>query len=352
MNIRRPGLPLALIALLAVLSALPSTQLSARERKPVSTASHAHPYSGRSDVAQFISDMVERHGFSRDELQVLFRKANHQPSVIKAITPPTEVQARSWQNYRATFVNASRIEAGQQFRVRHAAALARAVEEFGVPEEIIVAIIGVETVYGRNMGNYRVIDALVTLAFDYPRRADYFRTELENYLLFTREAGMDAFSIKGSYAGAIGIPQFMPGSYRRFAVDYDGSGKINLISSPVDAIGSVANFLKAHGWERGAGVAYPATAEGDAWRKITEAGIKPAHRLGDLPAFGVTAVDLPNGLAPDTLCTLVELETPGQAMEFHIGLGNFFTLTRYNRSSFYAMAVLDLARALKDGANP
>ena len=339
-----------LLSLLALLAIMSPTHVSAREHNAAQAS--RNPYSARNDVAQFISDMVERHGFARSELQSLFRKASHQVSVIKAITPPTQTQVRSWQSYRAIFVNPARIEAGQQFRARHAADLARAAAEFGVPEEIILAIIGVETVYGRNMGNYRVFDALVTLAFDYPRRAEYFRTELEDYLLYTREAGVDVFSIKGSFAGAIGIPQFMPGSYRRFAVDYDGSGKINLIGSPVDAIGSVANFLKAHGWERGGGVAFAATAEGSTWRKITDAGIKPAHRVGDLAGFGVTAIELPEGLAPDTLCTLVELETPGQAMELRIGLGNFYTLTRYNRSSFYAMAVFDLATALKRGFAP
>src|SRR4029079_482903 len=166
---------------------------------------------------------------------------------------------------------------------RHAAALERAAREYGVPEEIIVAIIGVETVYGRQMGTWRVIDALSTLAFDYAPRAEFFRCEVDHYLLFTREAGIDVFSVRGSYAGAIGIPQFMPGSYRRFAVDYDGDGVPNLRLSAADAIGSVANFLAKHGWRRGERIELPARiAEGNAgggnggeYRKLVEAGLEP-----------------------------------------------------------------------------
>jgi len=199
-------------------------------------------YAGREDVRQFIAEMVDRHGFAGKELRKLFSQARFQPTIIKAITPPTEPRAKSWQAYRALFLTPQRIEAGIEFRERHREALSRAVELYGVPEEIIVAIIGVETVYGRNTGNYRVIDALTTLAFDYPPRAEFFRTELENYLLFARDAGIDTLSLRGSYAGAIGIPQFMPGSYRRYAVDLDGDGKQDLSGSFADAIGSVANF--------------------------------------------------------------------------------------------------------------
>jgi membrane-bound lytic murein transglycosylase B len=301
-------------------------------------------YTGREDVRRFIAEMVDRHGFVRNELRTLFGRARFQPSIIKAITPPTEPRARSWQAYRALFLTQQRIEAGAAFRERHREALARAVELYGVPEEIIVAIIGVETVYGRNTGNYRVIDALSTLAFDYPPRAEFFRGELENYLLYARDAGIDTLGLKGSYAGAIGIPQFMPGSYRRYAVDLDGDGKQDLSGSFADAIGSVANFLKAHGWETGQPVAFAAQLRGENFRKLVDAGIKPTYLCGDLANFGVSAEGETRADAP---CALIELETPGEASEYLVGFTNFYVLTRYNRSSLYAAAVLDLAQAVK-----
>jgi membrane-bound lytic murein transglycosylase B len=301
-------------------------------------------YAERDDVRQFIAEMVDKHGFVRKELRTLLSKARFQPTIIKAITPPIEPRAKSWQAYRALFLTPQRIEAGIAFREERHAALARAVELYGVPEEIIVAIIGVETVYGRNTGSYRVIDALSTLAFDYPPRAEYFREELENYLLFARDAGIDTLGLKGSYAGAIGIPQFMPGSYRRYAVDLDGDGKQDLSGSFADAIGSVANFLKAHGWEAGQPVAYSAQVQGENYRKLVDAGIKPTYRCGDLADFGVRAGGEAKADAP---CALIELATPGEASEYLAALTNFYVLTRYNRSSMYAAAVLELAQAVK-----
>jgi membrane-bound lytic murein transglycosylase B len=290
--------------------------------------------------------MVQKHGFDRSRLRRLFSRARFQPAIIAAITPPAEPRAQSWQAYRALFLTPERIEAGIEFRERQRVALARAAERYGVPEEIIVAIIGVETVYGRNTGNYRVIDALSTLAFDYPPRAQFFRGELEDFLLYARDAGIDALSLKGSYAGAIGIPQFMPDSYRRYAVDLDGDGKEDLSRSFADAIGSVANFLKAHGWETGQPVAYPAQVQGDDYRKLVDAGIKPSVRFGDLPNFGVSAA---GSAAADTPCALIELTTPDAPSEYLVGFTNFYVLTRYNRSSMYATAVLELAQAVKSG---
>ncbi len=300
-------------------------------------------YAQRDDVRLFIADMAERHGFARRALIHLFSRVQYQASIVRAMTPPAEAPVRSWQVYRAYFVNRDRIEAGLRFRERHAGALARAEREFGVPADIVVAILGVETLYGRNMGAYRVIDALTTLGFDYPRRGEFFRTELEQFLLNVRESGIDAFTVRGSYAGAIGIPQFMPSSFRRFAVDYDGDGQRDLNQSAVDAIGSVANFLKAHGWEAGFPIAAPAQVSGEAYRTLADAGIKPQYRVADLPAFGVGAAE---PLPPEAACALIELETPGQPAEYWIGLQNFYALTRYNRSSFYAVAVIELARAL------
>ena len=287
--------------------------------------------------------MSGKHGFSENNLASTFRRVRFDPAIVQAMTPPADSPSRSWQDYRALFVNPKRIQAGAQFRARHMATLKRAASQFGVPEEIIVAIIGIETIYGRNLGSHRVIDALTTLAFDYPPRAEFFRSELEHFLLFTREAGVNVFKVKGSYAGAIGIPQFMPGSYRRYALDYDGDGRINLSNNPADAIGSVGNFLEQHGWERGQPVAFPVSVSGDAWRKLLEGGSRPARRIADLNAFGVAvAATLP----PETLCALIELETPGKEPEYRLGLKNFYVITRYNRSTFYASAVLDLAEAI------
>jgi membrane-bound lytic murein transglycosylase B len=315
----------------------------------------ARDYVGREDVRLFITEMVERHGFVRRELDKLFSKAKFQASIVKAIIPPVTPQARSWQAYRQNFVTAQRVEAGLRFRERHAETLARASTQYGVPEEIIVSIIGVETVYGRNMGTYRVIDSLSTLAFDYPPRAAFFRNELEQFLLLARDNNLDALGVKGSFAGAIGIPQFMPGSLRRFAVDFDGNGQTNLTDSPVDAIGSVANFLASHGWSRDQPIAFAARVENAATGRISamvDTGIKPAVRLAELATSGIAVADLPATLGADTPLTLLELETPGQPTEYRIGLQNFYVLTRYNRSSLYASAVLDLAEALRSAARP
>ena len=309
------------------------------------------PYGKREDVQGFIRQMAERHGFVERELKFLFSRARREPAILAAITPQKDPRARSWLANRARFVTEARIAEGTEFWRRNAAALERAAQSQGVPEEIIVAIIGVETVYGRQMGSWRVIDALSTLAFDYPPRAEFFRGELEQYLLYARDAGLDVFSVRGSYAGAIGIPQFMPGSYRRFAVDFDGDGAIDLRGSPADAIGSVANFLVQHGWQRGERVHLPARvaggnagSTGNAHRELVDAGIEPKTPLADLKRYGVeTRTDL----ALETPVALIELESPGAATEYRLGLRNFYVLTRYNRSILYASAVHDLAQEIK-----
>ena len=300
----------------------------------------ASSYPSRKEVKEFVAEMEKKHGFSKRELNRVLAQAQYQPAIVKAMDQPPESALASWLAYRAIFIKPEKIEAGVQFWNRNAGALTRAEAEYGVPEEVIVGIIGVETSFGKNVGTFRVIDALATLAFDYPKRGAYFRGELEHYLVFSREQKIDPLRVKGSYAGAIGIPQFMPGSYRRFAVDFDGDGHINLATSPADAIGSIGNFLKAHGWVQGEPVAFAAQVSGDGWRKLAGAGIVPATRFADLPEYGVkAAADMP----ADTLCALVELESPGQASDMRVTLKNFFVLTRYNRSNLYAAAVLDLA---------
>ncbi len=322
----------------------------AAERRP------APDYGQREDVLAFIGDMVARHGFRRSELLDLFTRTRYQPGIIKAITPPTDAQAPTWPGYRQLFVNPDRIVAGARFRALHAETLARAEARFGVPAEIIVAIIGVETVYGRNVGRFRVIDALATLAFDYPPRSEFFRSELEQFLLISRDAGFDVLGVNGSYAGAIGIPQFMPGSYRRYAIDFDDDGKSDLAGSTADAIGSVANFLVQHGWARGEAVSVPARVAGEAPRELTQAGLKPSLRLGDVTALGISVEGVSSTLAspgvppsPDTLVALIALKSGGPLPEYRVAFNNFYVLTRYNRSSLYASAVLELAQAIQAG---
>lgn len=306
------------------------------------------------DVSDFIDRMVAQHGFERADLESVFRKVRYVDATIQLIKPAPPGKPKNWQAYRARFVEPVRIDAGVAFWNQYADALARAEERYGVPAEIIVGILGVETIYGRNTGNFRVLDALTTLAFDYPdtptraARMEFFRGELENTLLFARESDIDPLSLLGSYAGAIGLPQFMPGSIRSFAVDFDGDGKIDLRNSPVDAIGSVANFLAEHGWKRGEPIVFPAavsTAETiRGWDMFIGQGLEAKFTLDELKAAGVVpSVEPP----ADMLYGLVDLQNGAEPTEYWLGARNFFALTRYNRSYFYAMSVVDLGRAVR-----
>jgi membrane-bound lytic murein transglycosylase B len=307
-----------------------------------SAAAKSPSYAERPEVQAFIREVSARHGFAEQELVYLFSRVHRTEPILEAIQPPPP-KARSWEEYRGNFVNPRRIAAGKGFWKTHRRALARAERRYGVPAEYIVAIIGIETFYGRNAGRWRVVDALTTLAFDYPPRSPYFRSELEHYLLLSRDTGADVFSVRGSYAGAIGIPQFMPSSTRRFAVDFDGSGAIDLRRSAADAIGSVANFLKEHGWQSGDEVLFEARLNGEAWRPLADGSVDPKHSLDDLRKAGV---DFPQPARP-ARAALVELETPERPSEYRVGMQNFYVLTRYNRSAFYASAVHDLAQELK-----
>jgi membrane-bound lytic murein transglycosylase B len=346
------ALVLALVAAAVCDPALAQAGNNLRKVVVAEPAENPAQYQSRPEVQAFVAEMAQKHGFVQSELAYLFSRARYYPAIIDLVTPPTNPRVRSWSAYRSRFIEPVRIAGGVQLWNRHARALARAEREYGVPAEIVVAIIGVETVYGRNVGNFRVIDALTTLAFDYPRRGDYFRDELENYLLFARDEGIDVFALKGSYAGAIGIPQFMPSSWRQWAVDFDGDGKIDLRNNFVDAIGSVANFLKGHGWVAGAPIAFPARVEGEAWRDLLARDIMPSLKIADLPRMGVTSEALAGqGLPDDTLCALIDLVTPDAPTEYWVGLQNFYVITRYNRSSFYAMSVMQLASAVKAARN-
>jgi len=294
-------------------------------------------YDKRPEVRTFIREMAERHGFAPRYLRALFARVERAEPVLEAIKRPPDPPV--WENYRALFVTDKRIEGGVEFWQSHRALLERAEREFGVPAQVMVAIIGVETFYGRNTGRWRVIDALTTLAFDYPPRAKFFRSELEHYLVLARQNGHDALTVRGSYAGAIGIPQFMPSSTRAYAVDFDGDGVIDLRASTADAIGSVASFLSKHGWEPGAPVQFRPDLAGEAWRAYASRSVELKHALGTLREAGVR---LPEGLPAESRAALIDLGS-----EQRVALKNFYVITRYNRSAMYAAAVADLAEALR-----
>lgn len=296
-------------------------------------------------VIAFIDEMQGKHQFDRDTLMIHFSQITPNASVLKLIQPPSSPLQRSWERYRPRFLNESRIDNGVQFWRDHELTIAKASVEYGVPQEIIVAIIGVETLYGRNTGGFSVLEALATLAFHYPRRADYFRTELEQFLLLSRENNLPLLAVKGSFAGAIGIPQFMPGSQRRYAVDFDGDGRVDLSGSTEDAIGSVARFLNRHGWIPGAPIATLATLASPPEKAWIEAGIRPTLKVSDLLSRGVVADAI-----PQETVTFVDLVSPGKATEYWLGFENFYVITRYNRSSFYAMSVFQLAEAIRQRA--
>ncbi len=302
-------------------------------------------FTGRADVDAFVDELSERHGFDAATLHRSLAAASHDPTVIRLIAPPTRRGARSWQSYRSRFLDSARIEGGLAFWDEHAIDLERAAREYGVPAEIIVAIIGVETIYGRQTGNFETLSTLATLAFDYPPRAELFRRELTSLFLLAREQGRDPASFSGSFAGALGYPQFLPSSVRAYAVDFDGNGRIDLDSDALDAIGSVANYLRTHGWQPGAPIAEPAQlgADTDA-AALVAAGIEPALDPELLSAGGVRTA---TGNPIAARATLVDLETPGAATEYWLGYRNFYVITRYNRSSFYAMSVFELAEALR-----
>ncbi len=331
----------------------------------------AHPIHAATlpGIPEFIDEMVARHHFQRAELENAFTHAQHLPAIIELISRPAT--AKPWPEYRAAFVNPERIKFGLKFWDKYQQALQSAERQYGVPLEIILAVIGVETVYGRDTGTFRTLDALTTLAFDYPRRAEFFRSELENYLLLAREQQLDLLAIRGSYAGAMGIPQFMPSSYRNHAVDFNGNHKIDLLNEPTDAIGSVANYLRSYGWEATTtNTATAATAATDAPLARERSQLK--QPVAVLASLGQTAVGqaAQNGSpgatsAPRTIAAWAEAGfvssesitahqsarlvdfTLAEGKEYWLVFKNFEVITRYNNSDFYAMSVFQLAQALK-----
>ncbi len=284
-------------------------------------------------IPVFIDEMVSKHQFKREELQLAFKLSERRQDVIDAISTPATT--KPWIEYRPNFINPQRISGGVQFWNKHARTLQRAEKIYGVPQEIIVGVLGVETMYGRNVGHYRALDALTTLAFDFPRRADFFRDELESYLLLAREQDFDLLSVQSSYAGALGIAQFMPSNFRRYAVDFNGNGKIDIMNEPVDAIGSVANYLRNFGWRKGEPVALLSKVE-------------DVNRLGNISdsrpfvawkEAGVTTVEKQKGTLPPAWLLDFTVES---GKEYWLVFNNFNVIMRYNTSNFYAMSVYQL----------
>ena len=289
-------------------------------------------------IPEFIDEMVSKHAFNRDELVQVFKLAQRRQAVIDAFSAPST--HKPWLEYRDSFVNDKRISAGLQFWKSNAEALQRAENQYGVPREIIVALIGVETLYGSHTGKYSTLDVLTTLAFDYPRRADFFRGELEQFLLLTREQGIDLTQVRGSYAGALGIPQFMPSSYRKYAIDFDGDGKIDLRHNPADAIGSVANYFSQFGWKRGAPVTVRVKISEDSREVI------PGKILTVLE-WGASGVKIEPEMTDELKARLMAF-TIMDGKEFWLAFDNFEVITRYNNSDYYAMSVYQLAQALRE----
>ena len=300
----------------------------------------------RAEVASFIRDMVAEYDYDADELNDVLGRVQLSEKVIAAISRPAE--ALPWHRYRSIFLKPGRVNGGGEFWRENKAQLERAKELYGVPEEIMVAIIGVETKYGRIKGGFKVIDSLSTLAFDYPKRSKFFSGELKHYLLLTREQSVDPHRLKGSYAGAMGIPQFIPSSYRAYAVDFDEDGLTDIWENPTDAIGSVGNYFKQHGWREGAGIITPASIPDRDISALLTKGLEPKLTLADLTAGGVTAEEEIDAVEK---VKLLQLENK-DGYEYWVALHNFYVITRYNHSALYAMAVYQLADAIRERHQP
>ena len=298
-------------------------------------------YQGREDVAVFVQRMVTETSYSEQELVDLFAQVEKQDHLFAKLDKPAEKELQ-WHQYRGIFIKDKRIGLGADFWKQHRELLSEVSEKMGVPAEIIVAIIGVETFYGIYRGKDPVFDSLVTLAFDYPRRSSFFTRELEQFLLLAKEQGFEPRALRGSYAGAMGMPQFISSSYRNYAIDYDQNGQINLFDSIPDIAGSVANYFVKHGWQRNGRVARPLDAPENNTVDSLEPGVKPNYKWSDLVQNGLTSQFDIDAETPVALVTLQQKNHP----EYWAGFENFYVITRYNHSELYAMAVYQLAKLI------
>ena len=299
-------------------------------------------YIDRTEVKSFIDEFSKQHQYSKESLINLFGKVKTQDQVLEAIARPAE-KKKNWQEYRKIFITPKRIKQGVQFWTENAQTLAAAERKFGVPPEIVVAIIGVETFYGKYEGKFPVLDSLITLGFDYPPRQKFFRTELEQFLLLAQEENLDPIIVKGSYAGAMGKSQFISSSYRQYAVDFDENGKRDLWESNEDVIGSVANYFKRHGWRKDDPVTLPVSVKGTGYIKILDKGLIPSTSVSELSKYDIE-VDA-NTFAQEKVA-LLELNNDN-SNEYWAGFNNFYVITRYNHSRMYAMAVYQLSQKIK-----
>lgn len=308
------------------------------------TSVSAAEVADQSEREAFITELVEKHQFTRAEVVGLLQQAQLNNDVLEAIQRPWE--AKPWHQYHPIFLTAKRLDAGLRFWQQHEETLARAEQEYGVPAEVIVAIIGVETFYGSYLGNYPVLDALYTLGFHYPPRSTFFRSELREFFLLSREEGLNPRDLKGSYAGAMGFGQFISSSYRYYAVDFDGDGVRDLLTNPVDAIGSVANYFARHGWQYGAPVAVKLPSAANHAGLVTK-GLKPEQSVAELSAQGL---QLPANVTLDTSQPAkVFAFEQADSNEYWLGLQNFYVITRYNHSPLYAMVVHQFSEQLAQG---
>jgi membrane-bound lytic murein transglycosylase B len=311
-------------------------------------------YGERDDVMRFADATAERRNLDATWVRAALAQSRFVPSVARYIMPPPTGTPKNWAAYRARFVEPVRIKAGVQFWKANENWLATAEELYGVPPEVVVGIIGVETIYGRQMGNFRVIDALATLAFDFPAgrsdRSDFFKDELESWFVLCKSEGIEPLAWTGSYAGAIGMAQFMPSSFNKYAVDLDGDGRVDLQHSAADVIGSVANYLAEFGWKRGLPVCFPVRPPEDAEMRaaLVAADIVPTFSAAEMTDKGVVLPPAASGV--DGVLALIELQNGAAAPSYVAGTANFYAITRYNRSSYYAMAVTRLGEAVRRAA--
>ena len=294
-------------------------------------------------LSAFSTHMAEEHGLDRDQVNTLLADARHQQDIIDAITSPAE--ALPWHRYRRIFLQDDRIAEGAAFMDEHRELLDDIADDYGVDPAVLVAIVGVETRYGQHPGEHRVLDALVTLAFDYPPRADFFRSELEHFLLLVDEEDLDVSGIRGSYAGAMGIPQFISSSYRHYAVDGSGDGRRDLMNSVPDALASVANYFTEHRWREGEPVVAPARVDNtDRVDEFLDDGMRLNTTVGELRAAGIE----PEGDFDDDAAALLLALDSDNETEYWVGLHNFRVITRYNHSPLYALAAYQLAGAIRN----
>ena len=301
-------------------------------------------YQNNPEFKQFVKTAIEKYKFTQNELDEVFSQIKNRPDIIKLMN--RQAEDNPWYKYRKNFLRRDRILGGVRFWNKNARWLAMAQEKYGIPAQIIVAIIGVETRYGRHAGRSKILETLSTFAFDYPRRKQFFQNELFHFLILCREQKLNPLKLRGSFAGAMGLPQFMPSSYRRYAIDFNGDGKKDLFSTKADIIGSVANYFYTYGWKRGQAIATRARVIGRRYKKLPQYRLKPYLTLGEFAKFNVRPRYHPKRWGRSRKASLISLERK-RFHEYWLGFHNFYVISRYNRSTLYAMAVYQLSERIK-----